>query len=60
MQFQVGEYFLDDHGVLDAGDHFDGAATLLAGFDIDPEQDSSSAADVETFHLDRSGTGLER
>ena len=46
---QVGEYFLDDHGILDAGDHIDGAAAGTAGFDVDIEYVSSSEADVGAF-----------
>jgi len=34
---QVSEYLLDNHGVFNAGDHFDAAATLSAHLDIDVE-----------------------
>jgi hypothetical protein len=34
---QVGKYSLDDHPVLNAGDHFDGAA-CTAPFDVDIEK----------------------
>ena len=34
---QVGEYLLDDHWVLNAGNHFDGAAAFRARFDVDIE-----------------------
>ena len=37
VQIQVGEYFLDDHRVFDAGDHFDGATAFTARFDVDIE-----------------------
>jgi len=47
----VGEYFLDDHGVFDAGDDFNGAAAGTAGFDVDIEYASSSKADVGAFIL---------
>jgi len=33
----VSEYLLDNHGIFNAGDHFDAAATLSAGLDIDVE-----------------------
>jgi hypothetical protein len=32
--FQVGKYLLDDHRVLNAGDHFGGTAAFPACFDI--------------------------
>ncbi len=38
-----------DGRVFDAGDHLDGAAALLTGFDIDLEYASSSKADIEAF-----------
>jgi hypothetical protein len=31
----VGEDLLDDHRVLNAGDHFDGTAAFTARFDVD-------------------------
>ena len=37
VQIQVGEYFLDDRGVFDAGDHFDGAAADTAGLYVNVE-----------------------
>ena len=45
----MGEYFLDDRGIFDAGDHFDGATAFTARFNIDLEHASSSKADVEAF-----------
>jgi len=33
----VSEHLLDNHGVLNAGNHFDAAATFSAGLDIDVE-----------------------
>jgi hypothetical protein len=36
---------------FDTCDHFDGAAALVTGSDIDFEHASSSNADVETFEL---------
>ncbi len=33
----MGEYLLDDHGVLNAGHHFDSAASFRARFDVDIE-----------------------
>jgi hypothetical protein len=45
------ENLSDDDRVLDKGDHLDGTATLLAGFDIDLEHASSSKTDVEAFAL---------
>ena len=35
--------------VFDTGDQLDGTAALLAGFDIDLKQDSSSKAEDEAF-----------
>ena len=34
---QVGKYLLDDHRVLNAGNHYDGAAAFRARFDVDIE-----------------------
>jgi hypothetical protein len=34
---QMGKYLLDDHRVLNAGDHFDGAAACTARFDVNIE-----------------------
>ena len=45
----MGEGLFDHCGIFDSGDHLDSAAALLAGFDIDPEQDSSSKADFDPF-----------
>jgi hypothetical protein len=39
----------DEDRVFDTGDHLDGAAALLAGFDVDIEYASSSKADVGAF-----------
>jgi len=33
----MGEYLLDNHGIFNAGDHFDAAATFSEGLDIDAE-----------------------
>jgi hypothetical protein len=49
VQIQVGEYFLDDHRVFDASDHFDRTTAFTAGFDVDIEYASSSNADVGAF-----------
>jgi hypothetical protein len=48
---QVGKNFVNDHRILDAGDHFDSAAAGTAGLhvDVDIEYASSSKADVEAF-----------
>jgi hypothetical protein len=43
------KYFLDDHGVFDAGDYLDSAAAFTAGFDVDIEYACSSKADIEAF-----------
>ena len=34
---QMGEYLVDDHRILNAGDHFDGTAACTARFDVDIE-----------------------
>ena len=47
-------------GVLDKGDHLDGAAALLTGFDIDLEQASSPKADVEILGLGGPGWVVNR
>ena len=47
----MGEDLVDDRRILDAGDHFGGAAAGTAGFDVDIEYASSSKADVGAFIL---------
>ena len=44
---QMVEDLSDDGGVFDTSNHLDGAATLLAGFDL--EHVPSSKADIEAF-----------
>ena len=46
---QVGEGLVDHCRIVDAGDHFDGAAAGTAGLDVDIEYASSSKADVGAF-----------
>jgi len=37
LAHQVSEYLLDNHGVFNAGDHYDAAATFSARLDIGVE-----------------------
>ena len=64
MQIQVGEYLPDGHGVLDAGDHFDGAPAFTARLDVDIEHTSSPKQTLKHLRLEsperlRPANGLE-